>query len=186
MNFLFLLASLLAIGVVPAEEFALQLDPAQTRVEFTLGDVLHTVHGSFKLKSGSVRFDPATGRTSGELVIDAASGDSGSGARDGRMKKNILEVSKYPEITLAPDRFEGSLNMQGESQVKLHGAFGIHGAQHEITASLKVRIQQRRLEADTDFAVPYQQWGMKNPSTLFLRVDDTVQIHIHAVGKLEP
>ncbi len=132
MNFLLLLASLLAVGVVPAEEFVLQLDPAQTRVEFTLGDVLHTVHGSFKLKSGSVRFDPATGRASGELVIDAASGDSGSGARDGRMKKNILEVSKYPEITLTPDRFEGSLNMQGESQVKLHGAFGIHGAQHEI------------------------------------------------------
>ncbi len=181
------LVPLLAAGMASAQEAVLKLDAAQTRVEFTLADVLHTVHGAFTLKSGSLRFDPATGKASGELVIDAASGDSGNGARDGRMKKSILEVSKFPDVTLTPDRFEGSLNLQGgESQLKLHGAFGIHGAQHEITMPVKVNIQGQQLTADTDFPVPYVNWGMKNPSTLFLRCSDTVQIHIHAVGKLEP
>ena len=169
-----------------AQELTLQLDPAQTRVEFTLGDVLHTVHGTFKLKRGEVRFDPSNGKAAGELIIDATSGDSGSGARDSRMHKNILESAKFREITLTPDHFDGKLNPEGDSQIQLHGLFGIHGSQHEVTIPVKVRIQQARLDADTHFPVPYQKWGMKNPSTFILRVDDTVQITIHAVGRLAP
>src|SRR5579863_5910135 len=80
------------------QETVLELNPAQTRVEFTLSDVLHTVHGSFKLKRGTVRYELATGKCSGEIVIDARSGDSGSEARDKRMHKNILESDRFPDI----------------------------------------------------------------------------------------
>jgi uncharacterized protein with GYD domain len=31
------------------------------------------------------------------------------------------------------------------------------------------------------FEVPYVSWGMKNPSTLMLRVNDKVEITIHTV-----
>jgi hypothetical protein len=31
--------------------------------------------------------------------------------------------------------------------------------------------------------VPYVQWGMKNPSTLFLRVSNKVEISIHTVAR---
>lgn len=169
-----------------AREMILQLDPGQTRVEFTLGATLHTVHGTFKFRHGDLRIDPATGKAAGELVIDATSGESGSDGRDTRMHKNILESAKYREITFTPDRFDGKLNLQGDSQVQLHGQFGIHGGQHEITLPVKVRVQQQQLDADTEFPVPYQKWGMKNPSTFILRVDDTVRIHIHAAGRLAP
>ena len=169
-----------------AQEMTLQLDLGQTRVEFTLGATLHTVHGSFKLKRGEMRIDPVSGRAAGELIIDATSGDSGNGDRDGRMHKNILESGRYREIRLTPDRFDGKLNFQGQSRLQLHGEFDIHGSQHEITLPVTVRIQQLQLEADTEFAVPYQRWGMKNPSTFILRVEDTVRIHIHAAGRLSP
>src|SRR5579859_3960870 len=68
-----------------AEQKTFELDPAQTKVSFTLGDVLHTVHGTFHLKSGTIHFDDATGLANGALVVDATSGDSGSKARDGKM-----------------------------------------------------------------------------------------------------
>ena len=45
-----LLALSLASPAV-AQETVLELDPAQTQVSFTLGDVLHTVHGTFKLET---------------------------------------------------------------------------------------------------------------------------------------
>ena len=61
-----------------AQERTLQLDPAQTSVKFTLGDVLHTVHGTFQLKRGTLEFAPDAGKLSGEIVVDAASGSSGS------------------------------------------------------------------------------------------------------------
>ena len=36
--------------------------PAKTTINFTLGDVLHTVHGSFNAKNGVIHFDPATNK----------------------------------------------------------------------------------------------------------------------------
>ena len=42
------------------------------------------------------------------------------------------------------------------------------------------------LDVTTHFSVPYVRWGMKNPSTLFLRVGDTVSIDVHAAGRIQP
>ena len=53
---------------------ALNPDPAHTTVQFKLGATLHTVHGSFKLAHSDVRFDPASGKISGVVAIDASSG----------------------------------------------------------------------------------------------------------------
>lgn len=167
-----------------AEEMSLQFDPAQTHVEWTLGDVLHTVHGTFKLRRGSIHFDPATGNASGELVVDATSGESGSGARDGRMHKNILESKKYPDIVFRPQHIDGKIAPQGSSQVQVHGLFEIHGASHEITVPAQVQMSGDRVTADLNFPVPYVKWGMKNPSTLFLRVDEKVDIRVQAAASV--
>jgi len=174
---------LAADASIPAQETILRMDPAQTKVEFTLGDVLHTVHGTFRLKQGSIRFDMATGKASGELVVDAASGDSGSGARDRRMHANVLESARYPEIAFRPDRVEGRVAPEGTSDVRLHGIFAIHGAEHEITMPATVQAIEGGYSATAHFRVPYVEWGMKNPSTLFLRVNDKVEIVIHTVAK---
>lgn len=171
-------------GSAFGEEMRLQLDPAATTVSFTLGDVLHTVHGTFKLKTGDLWFDPATGKAGGQVVVNALSGDSGSNARDSRMHKNILESSRFADIAFAPDRVEGSINPQGDSDLQLHGQFTIHGATHELTMAVKAHMEQQRFTGAIAFKVPYVQWGMKNPSTLFLRVNDTVDISIQAAGQL--
>ncbi len=176
-------AVLLAAGTPVQEQKALEIDPASTQVEFTLGDVLHTVHGKFALKRGTMRFDPATGKASGELVVDAASGDSGSSARDRRMRSNILEAGKFPEIVFRPDQVIGKVAEQGGSKVQVHGVFSIHGANHEIVMPMDVQAANGQYAATAHFDVPYVKWGMKNPSTLFLRVNDTVQISIRTLAR---
>lgn len=173
---------LLSAGAPAQEEKALEIDPGSTQVEFTLGDVLHTVHGKFQLKKGTMRFDPATGTASGELIVDAASGDSGSSARDHRMRSNILESDKYPTIVFRPDHVIGTVAEQGASKIQVHGIFSIHGKDHELMMPMNVQAANGQYTATTQFDVPYVKWGMKNPSTLFLRVSDTVQISIHTVA----
>ncbi|MGI8745584.1 MAG: YceI family protein [Bryobacteraceae bacterium] len=173
-----------ALAPLFGQEATLHLNPATTQVEYTLGDVLHTVHGTFKLKSGHIRFDPSTGQASGSLIVDATSGNSGSGARDRRMNDAILESAQYPEIAFTPDRVDGKLNLRGDSEVSLHGTFRIHGADHEMVLPVKAHVAQSNLSAEIQFPVPYVKCGMRNPSTLFLRVKDTVRIQIHAVGQL--
>lgn len=167
-----------------AQQTALDLDPAHTAVNFTLGDVLHTVHGTFQLKHGALQLEPASGRLSGEIVVDAKSGQSGSGMRDRKMHKEVLESESYPEISFRPDRVEGAVHGQGKSAVKVHGMFRIHGVDREITVPAEVELSADHWTATVHFTVPYAKWGMKNPSTLFLRVNDSVEIDLAATGSV--
>ena len=157
------------------------VDPAKTTVEFTLGSLMHTVHGDFQLKHATLSFDPKSGKASGELVVDATSGQSGSPARDKRMHAAILESAKYPEIVFRPDRVDGNIAPVGKSVAQLHGVFAIHGVEHEILLPVTVDAAAGQYTVEGMFEVPYVQWGMKNPSTLFLRVSDKVEIAIHTV-----
>jgi len=52
------------------------------------------VHGTFQLKSGTIRFDPATSTASGAVIVDVTSGASGSAARDRKMHKDVLESQR--------------------------------------------------------------------------------------------
>lgn len=176
----FLLFALVPLG---AQDTDYHVDPAQTSVKFTLGDVLHTVHGTFKVKQGDLQVDPG-GKVSGQIVVDAASGDSGSGMRDRKMHKEVLESARYPEIAFRPDRIDGAVASSGKSSVTIHGMFNIHGVDREITAPAQVETSADHWTATVHFTVPYQKWGMKNPSTLFLRVNDTVEIDLVATGNL--
>lgn len=169
-----------------AQELKLQCDPAHTAADFTLGDVVHTVHGTFEEKSCDFRFDPAAEKVSGEIVFDATSGHSGSDGRDRKMHKEVLESARYPEISFRPDRIDGRVETSGTSTVQVHGMFAIHGAEHEITTPVTIKFDASHWEASARFPVPYAKWGMKNPSVLLLRVGDTVTIDLHAAGNVTP
>jgi hypothetical protein len=61
----------------------------------------------------------------------------------------------------------------------------MHGTSHPLTLVVPAHLAEEQLTADTTFSIPYVTWGLKNPSTLFLRVNDTVDIAIHAVGQIK-
>ncbi len=170
-----------------AQGVAFQLDPQHTTINFTLGDALHTVHGTFRLKQGALRFDrssgdPASGKLTGEIIVDAKSGESGSGMRDHKMHREILESDRYPEIVFRPDRVDGTVALQGKSFVRVHGIFAIHGSDHELTVPAEVEVFPDHWTATLHFAVPYVNWDMKNPSTFFLRVSESVDIDLTTGG----
>ena len=168
----------------PAQDVNFKFDPQHTAINFTLGDVLHTVHGTFLLERGSLTLDPLTAKLSGEIVVNARSGQSGNGMRDRKMQKEVLESDRYSEIAFRPDHLEGTLALQGKSSVQVHGAFSIHGAEHELSAPAEVEIFPDGWRATMRFEVPYAKWGMKNPSTLFLKVSESVDIDLSAAGTL--
>jgi polyisoprenoid-binding protein YceI len=179
------LTSFLALTTfAAAQELIFKLDPEHSTVSFTLGDVLHTVHGTFQLKQGSLSLDPASGRMSGEIVADAKSGNSGSGMRDRKMNREVLESDRYPEIAFRPDHVEGKLSQPGKSSVQVHGIFTIHGSDHELTVPAEVETFSDHWTATLHFVVPYAKWGMKNPSTMFLRVSESVNIDLTTAGAL--
>ncbi|HZD32159.1 MAG TPA: YceI family protein [Candidatus Angelobacter sp.] len=177
--------ALLLGAATQAQQTQIKLDPAKTHVAWTLGDVLHTVEGTFALKSGTIRFDAQTGEASGQIVVDATSGNSGNGMRDSKMKKDVLEVSRFPEIVFSPKHVSGFVAGKESETVQVTGDFTIHGETHPLTLTLPIAAHGAQVEAQAKFDVPYEQWGMKNPSTLFLKVSNTVQIAITTAGEMQ-
>jgi polyisoprenoid-binding protein YceI len=166
-------------------EIVLILDPAQSRVHWTVGSTLHTVHGTFALKSGSLHFDPETGRAGGEIVVLAASGESGNHSRDVRMHKEILETAKYSDVVFQPTQVEGKVGQSGASDVKLHGIFSIHGTEHDLTALVQADLTGDRWKGTSKFEVPYVKWGIKDPSNFLLKVKPVVDVELEMSGEVK-
>jgi len=176
---------LVAAATATAQDMVFEVDAAQSKVDYTLGDVLHTVHGTFRMKPSAIHFDPKTGTATGALLVDATSGESGSDGRDKKMHKEVLESAKYPEIRFTVQKFQGSVAANGTAQVQMTGIMTLHGSEHPLTVTAPVQFTNGRATADVHFTVPYVQWGLKNPSVFLLRVSETVEIVVHAVGTVK-
>jgi polyisoprenoid-binding protein YceI len=179
------LAALILAPASRAQESSVQLDPGQTKIEFTLTDPLHPVHGTFALKNSSIRFNPSSGKISGTIVVDATSGESGNRSRDKKMHRDILESAKFPEIVVTPTQITGTVTADGASKVGVSGQFRLHGQDHDVTLPIEVTADGKNLRITTHIDIPYVQWGMKNPSNFLVHVGDTVAIDIQAAGRVQ-
>lgn len=179
-----LLLALSAIASAQAQPVVFKFDRTQTTAEIALSATWHTVHGKFRLQRGEIRFEPLSGKISGEIVFDATSGETGNDGRDHKMHKVVLESDRFSEITFRPDRVEGKVAESGTSTVQVHGSFVLHGTEHELTVPVEVKLEGNRWSASTHFPVPYVKWGLKNPSTVFLHVSDTVEVEFLGAGSV--
>jgi hypothetical protein len=167
-----------------AEQIVLSVDPARSTVHWSLESSLHTVHGTFHVKRGTVSVDPATGKASGEIVVDATSGESGNNGRDRKMHKEILESNQYSEVVFRPDRADGSILAQGNSSLKLHGIFSLHGADHELSVPTQATLKEDQWKGTASFEIPYIEWGLKNPSNFLLKVKPVVEVQLDLAGSV--
>lgn len=168
----------------PARQVTLDLDRAACKIDFTLGAVLHTVHGTFEVKEGMLRLDVASGKISGRVVVDVKSGNTGDDERDRSMHRDVLESARFPEAVFSPDRLTGQLALAGQSEVGVHGVLRIHGQDHDVTLPAKISVESGRLTATSHLSIPYVKWGMKDPSTFLLHVNETVEVEMRVAGTI--
>ena len=154
------------------------------KIDFTLGAVLHTVHGTFEVKEGMLRLDVASGKISGRIVVDVKSGNTGDDERDRSMHQDVLESARFPEAVFSPDRLTGQLALEGQSEVGVRGVLRIHGQDHDVTLPAKISVENSRLTATSHLSIPYVKWGMKDPSTFLLHVNETVEVEMRVAGTI--
>ncbi len=169
----------------PASEIVLGIDPARSKVHWTLGSTVHTVHGSFAFKKGTLQLDTSSGKASGEIIVDAASGNSGDDSRDRKMHREVLESGRYAEVIFRPDRVEGKIPPQGPFTVNAHGLLVLHGSEHELTVPVKAELAGDHWTGSAKFNVPFIDWGLKNPGNFFLKVNHAVEIEAELQGSLQ-
>jgi len=190
MGIIFGAAILLAAAPAPprpqaaaaAHEVALTLDPAQTKVHFNVDSTLHMVHGTLALKSGLLQFDPQTGKSSGSIVVNAVSCETGNASRDQRLHKEILETWKFADATFRPSQIDGQVSLTAPSDFKLKGVITLHGTDHELIADVHSEFTGDHWKGTAKFDVPYTKWGIKDPSNFLLKVKPIVNVELELYG----
>lgn len=165
-----------------AHEVALTLDPAQTKVHFNVDSTLHMVHGTLALKSGSLQFDPQTGKSTGSIVVNAVSCETGNTSRDQRLHKEILETWKFADATFRPSQIDGQVSLTSPSDFKLKGVITLHGTDHELIADVHSEFSGDHWRGTAKFDVPYTKWGIKDPSNFLLKVKPIVNVELELYG----
>jgi polyisoprenoid-binding protein YceI len=183
----FLALAALSLSTPPgaAQERVLRVDPAASEVTFVVDSTLHEVHGRFAVREGEIRFDPAGGPASGQVVVDVASGDTGKEGRDKDMHNKVLESERFPLAVLTIEGVQGAIPASGSGKVKVTGTLELHGGRHRVAIPTEIEVQGDRLQATGTLDIPYVEWGMKDPSKLVLRMEKQVHLTLQVSGRLD-
>ena len=52
-----------------------------------------------------------------------------------------------------------------------------------MTIPVNVTMQDHLITATAKFVIPYVAWGLKDPSNLILRIDQTVKVEVAITGQ---
>lgn len=181
-----LLALFAASAPTSAVEQHFKVEPQKSGVEFTVDARLHLVEGKMPIAGGELHFDPETGQASGQVAADARRADTGSGMRDKTMHGDVLLSATFPTVVFTAEGFEGAAIPEGASRAKLRGRFTMIGRDHPVTLEAQLVRSGQNLTATAKFPVPFREWGLKDPSLLFLRLANDVQVTVRLVGALAP
>lgn len=162
------------------------LDPQATEVIFSLQATGHVVRGDLQLQSGELRLESDSGILVGEIILESSSAQTGNQRRDKAMHRKVLESELYPLIVFRPQRFEGELAEFGPNTIVLSGTISLGGEDHPISIEVEVEIEGDRFSAESTFPIPYVEWGLRDPSVLFLRVAKTVEVTVKTAGTINP
>ena len=136
-----------------------QLDTEATTIEIRTKAMwgLAKIKGSFTALRGGATVGQA-GETSGTLVIDAASINTGLAKRDKHIRTaDFLDVASYPTLEYAVT----SVRIDATGEVTLAGSFTAHGQ----TRALEIRGQVTGLGTDRltitgETDIDRSEWGM--------------------------
>jgi hypothetical protein len=181
--------TVLALAVILAPAALAQhqtflVNPDASEAKMTLKTTHELVHGAFHIQSGSVEFDRSNPKMSGSVVVLAGSGKTGNGSRDKKMNKEILQVEQHATVSFEPKSYAGLIAPSGDSTIQVIGTFTLLDTPHEITVPMLVHLEGTNTTANAHFAVPYIQWGLKDPSFLFWKADKDVAIDLFLTGRL--
>jgi polyisoprenoid-binding protein YceI len=168
-----------------AAERSVVVDAGASTITFTLDTTFHEVHGTMPMAGGTLRFDPATGAGSGSVRADVHGARTGNDRRDKTMHAEVLESERYPVLEFRLARVEGTFAETGHSDLRLVGVMTLHGADHPMTLVATVDTAGGVVRGEMHIPIPYVEWGMHDPSFLFVRAEKIVNVTVHVEGRID-
>ena len=130
--FLMALFGIPAVALAEAETY--EVDPHHTFPNFTINHLgFSTMHGRFGKTSGTITMDKDKKTGSVDVVIDAASVDTGYGKRDDHLRSpDFLNAVEYPDITYKSTK----VTLHDNGGASVNGKLTILGVSKPVTLNV--------------------------------------------------
>jgi polyisoprenoid-binding protein YceI len=166
-------------------------------VTFTSKAPLETIVGTTSEIIGMIETNPNDiNSTKARFEVDLASLKTGISMRDGHMRDQFLETSKYPkaifELTKVVKASQATLEDEKTIDITAEGNFTVHGVTKQVTIPLKITYFKEsdatkvktlgdlvKIEANWNLAL--SDYNITRPQFLILKLDDLLKIEISAV-----
>jgi polyisoprenoid-binding protein YceI len=146
--------------------------------------------------SGQVTLaDDRSGTTAMELRTKAASLTVADDVKEADrleierlMRKDVLEVDRYPEITFTSTEVTGAAAGTGSFRVTIKGTLALHGVSHPQQLDAQVNVMGDRLTANGQSKVRQSDYGIKPVSIAggTLKLKDEIDLSFDIVARAKP
>jgi polyisoprenoid-binding protein YceI len=166
----------------PAEVPVFVITPAAEGFKITFNVKASVpIEGVFEKWDASLKFtspDVTTGVL--DIKVDAASVNTGSGLKDGKLKgKDFFDAKEYPYITFRSSKIEQT----GPTTFNIPGTFTIRGVSKPETLSLTVSGKGTGTgDIKGTMAFDRKDYGM-NSGIPFIKIADRVEVDVHLQAK---
>lgn len=174
------------LAVLVSGPTAFRVNPAQAEAGFDLKATLHTVHGKTTRVSGEVRAVPGDGGAlafSGTIEVAAATLDTANAKRDAKMRGDCLAVDRFPALVFEPERFApgpAPVAADGATAGTLTGRLTIRGVTKPAALAVTLKPSGGGIVVEGTFDVAWADFGVPDPSFLFVRIDPVAHARVRA------
>jgi polyisoprenoid-binding protein YceI len=191
-HFLLVLGAVALSSAALADSFVLDPTSQHDSVSFASEATLELVEGQSTHIIGYFDIDPSdpNNSASGRLKSDLREIQTGIALRDRHLRERHLETDDYPfayfELTSAKG-FGGGLPTDSVVSGTVSGYLYLHGVKRRIDAPVKVRRYVASsgswaVRVDVEFTIPLEDYDIKRPRALFLKLAETITINVSFTG----
>ena len=166
-------AAILASTPCAAEEIGARLD-----ISFAAKSTLHDFEGSAAQTTLIMTAEPGdAGLWSADVEVPVATLDTGSDSRDENMRE-MFDAAHFPTIRAALRNVDPDAVRESR---ELPLVLIIRDVEHEIVAAVSNwRGDDEEISFDVSFEISLEEFELKAPGFLFVRVADRVTVTVHA------
>ena len=163
------------------------LDPAESRVWFDADARLHSFRGETQQLTGRFAlqrlFPPQL--VDATVTIDAASLDTGHPERDADMRREFLEVDRFPAIEFRVDDLllPQTVANAASWDLVLQGKLTVHGITRDVKVPTTVSVADERITARGQLYLDMRDYNIRVPRLFLIPMKSEVLIGFEVVAR---
>jgi polyisoprenoid-binding protein YceI len=163
---------------------AFKITPGDSKVEFVMRDNRGGFTGTTDKVEGTVTVRKGDGdafEAAVDAKIDARTLVTGSGQRDGQMRRDFLQTDRHPFITFRGTVIANQMALRGSARMR--GVLTIKDVTRDVDMPFDVTVSADEYRAAGEVVLKLSDYGIPIPRFLIFRAEDPVtvklQIRVH-------